>query len=230
MELVLETTAKRAYRSLRHQILSNELKPGQQLPQQRLAKHLGIGTVPLREAMIRLECEGLVESVPQWGARVRVWTLERWHHLFELRVAIELQTARLCAERATDRELEELMSEARELDAFFDATPQDFAQMAARDAALHHRIAQLARSPLLLEQFERGQVLGQMVYLTIRYDTDYKQEPPHPHVDLVKALATRNVDLVRETMQWHLDVTGNEVRMRAKEWGLIEPNESNERV
>ena len=228
MEMVLETTATRAYRSLRHQILSNELKPGQQLAQQRLAKHLGIGTVPLREAMVRLECEGLVESVPQWGARVRVWTLERWQHLFDLRVAIELQTARLCAERATDRELEDLMVQAREVDAFFDATPQDFEQMAARDTALHQRIAVLARSPMLLEQFDRAHVLGQMVFLTMRYTTDMVQEPPHPHVDLVKALATRNLDLVRETMQWHLDLTGNEVRARAKEWGLVKPSEGEE--
>ena len=72
MEMVLETTATRAYRSLRQRILANELKAGQQLPQQRLAKQLGIGTVPLREAMVRLECEGLVESVPQWGARARL--------------------------------------------------------------------------------------------------------------------------------------------------------------
>jgi DNA-binding GntR family transcriptional regulator len=228
MEMVLETTATRAYRSLRHRILNNDLKPGQQLPQQRLAKQLGIGTVPLREAMVRLECEGLVESVPQWGARVRVWTLERWQHLFDLRVAIELQTARLCAERATDRELEELMIQASELDAFLDATPQDFSQIAARDAALHQRIAELARSPLLLEQFERAHVLGQMVYLTIRYTADVIQEPPHPHVDLVKALASRNLNLVRETMQWHLECARNEVQAQAKEWGLIGPSEGEE--
>lgn len=211
MDEELVTVATKAYRSLRRRILQGELEPGQQLAQQRLARQMSIGTNPLREAMVRLECDGLIEIVPQWGARVRAWSDERIAHLYDLREAIECQTARLCALRASEEQLAGLAASSSEVDAIDDAVMSDtrrrdfVKEVIPWDARFHLRIAELAASPLLLEQFERQNVMMQMVRAMRLAGPDFPTEHlEHSHANLAKAIATRDPDVAAAVMREHI--------------------------
>ena len=71
------TSAERTHATLRDLIMGGDLDPGARLGEVELADRLGVSRTPVREALSRLAAEGLVEIVPNRGARVATWTVEK---------------------------------------------------------------------------------------------------------------------------------------------------------
>src|SRR5947208_6718777 len=111
--------ADRAYAAIREEILRGQLRPGTPLSRRRLARELGMSVLPVTDALRRLEVDGLVESRARAGTRVRVPEEKDVRELYELREALETQSARLFAERATDAQRQEIQQLAAQLDAAF---------------------------------------------------------------------------------------------------------------
>lgn len=89
---------RKVYKRLRAAIVSGELPSGQQLTEARIADELGVSKTPVREALIRLQSEGLVEIIPYRGARVHTPSVAEIREVLELRLCIEEYIARRCAE------------------------------------------------------------------------------------------------------------------------------------
>lgn len=85
----LHTRAQWVDNRLRQAILSGELAPGEKIRPAELAARFGVSATPLREAILRLEADGLVESVPQRGARVTPLSRDKLNELYELRLLLE---------------------------------------------------------------------------------------------------------------------------------------------
>jgi DNA-binding GntR family transcriptional regulator len=101
------TTAEAVYRTLRHGIVHGQLAPGERLRSDALANELRVSRTPVREALRKLEAEGLVE---QSGSRlvVRALSEQDLTELFYVREALEGMAARLAAENATPSEIAEI--------------------------------------------------------------------------------------------------------------------------
>ncbi len=99
-ELVLE--------KLREAILSGRFQPGQRLIERELVEQLGVSRTPIREALRKLELEGLVTTVPYKGPVVTLPTLEDARELYEVRAALEGQATALLAACAQPHDLEQL--------------------------------------------------------------------------------------------------------------------------
>ena len=112
----VETLTRRVYETLRDEIISGKLEPGDRLARKKVAERLGVSPMPITEALYMLEVDGLVESKPLRGCRVRPLTLDSIENGLALREAIECHTARLCAEKASDAELTRLTALAKQLD------------------------------------------------------------------------------------------------------------------
>ena len=97
-----------AVSTLREAILTGELASGTRLRQVQLASQLGISRTPLREALMKLEQEGLIELLPGGGLRVRLLDLDEAVELYDLREVLDGLAARLAAQRVTDREFREI--------------------------------------------------------------------------------------------------------------------------
>src|SRR5579863_3793778 len=98
-----------AYVIVRERILRGELAIGQVISRRKLAAELGMSFLPVTEALIRLENEGLLESRPRAGTRVKVPTRQDVEGHYVVREALEAQAAMLFAERAQRGERSELM-------------------------------------------------------------------------------------------------------------------------
>ena len=96
---VEDLTAK-AYRSLRRMIVEGRVHPRQRLSHRTLAKDLGIGRSPVRDALLQLEAEGLIEHRPNSGIYLRELTPRELEGLYELRLVNEPYAAEKAAERA----------------------------------------------------------------------------------------------------------------------------------
>jgi DNA-binding GntR family transcriptional regulator len=98
------TASDTIYRAIREGIVSGHYAPGERLVHRQLAKHFSSSSIPVLEALRRLEGEGLVVSQPNVGARVKVWTEEDIIATYMAREALEGVTCRLFAINASPKE------------------------------------------------------------------------------------------------------------------------------
>src|SRR5918995_2115523 len=100
--------AAEAYGYVRERILRGQLPMGQVISRRKLAAELGMSFLPVSEALLRLEFEGLLESRPRAGTRIRIPSREDVKGHYVVREALEVQAARLFATVATSGERAEL--------------------------------------------------------------------------------------------------------------------------
>ena len=138
------------YRRLVRAIVELRLHPGEQLRERRLAEQMGVSKTPIREALVRLEKEGLVTVAPYRGAIVRGYTHRDIREIYELRELLEGFCARYAAMRVSDADEADLRANVHrsrallaagatdELPAVFD----EFGRILHRQA-VGHRIGHL---------------------------------------------------------------------------------------
>jgi DNA-binding GntR family transcriptional regulator len=144
------TSAERVANDLRAGILHGRLAAGARLGEVELAERLGVSRTPVREALTRLAAEGLVEIVPNRGARVATWTVAELEGVFDLRVSLEPRLAGLAAGAATDADVAALDELAHRMIAVGTPGPrQDLDALVPLNRAFHDRLVALADHPTL---------------------------------------------------------------------------------
>jgi DNA-binding GntR family transcriptional regulator len=106
--------------ALREAILSGDLRPGEPLPQGQLADQLRVSRIPLRDALRRLETEGLVHFGPRRGARVAALAPDDVREIYELRILLEERTMRHAIEALDDAAIQRLVQMSERMDALTD--------------------------------------------------------------------------------------------------------------
>ncbi|MGX9947915.1 GntR family transcriptional regulator [Bradyrhizobium denitrificans] len=134
--------ADRAYRVLEELIVTLELQPGAALSEQALANRLNMGRTPIREALRRLEREGLVLILPRRGVLVSELNVHKQLSLLEMRRETERLLARLSAERATPEQRKEFASIGSNLRQLTDADETIFGRWDNRLTELEYEAAQ----------------------------------------------------------------------------------------
>ena len=137
---------------LRYAIISRQLKPGEHLRELPLANRFGVSRVPVREALIRLEHEGLVRGEPRRGAFVVGMTLADIRELYEVRAILEVRGARLAAEGAAPENLANLRRITQ--DFRVEAERGDSESLAGVDIAFHREVMTAAHHRRLLATWE----------------------------------------------------------------------------
>ena len=108
--------SEEAYGSIKDRILRGEFPLGTPLKRRDLAEELGISLVPVSEALQRLEIDGLVETEPRKGTRVRIPSPQDLKGHTVVRAALECESARLCSQAATPQERRDILERAAYLD------------------------------------------------------------------------------------------------------------------
>ena len=182
--------------ALRDLIARGELAPGTLLRQREIAQRFEVSPTPVREALRRLESEGLVSYDVHRGSRVATIDLEEQEENFRILAALEALASSLAAAKVTDSDLDEI----RRLE-------QAFAECSDGDAALKHanrdfhfRIYECARSPLLLS-------LMRVLWRAFPNGPQYWRphgESVEQHHQLGAALAARDTDAAAEITRHHV--------------------------
>ena len=226
MDEPLNSLVDQGYVAIREDILRGRLRPGMPLSRRRLAEELGMSVVPIAEALRRLEDDRLVESRARAGTRVRVHTEEDVRALYELREALETQSARLFCQRATPGQRQEVRRLAEQLDVLFSRLASgDDAEFGyavhTHHVQFHMRIAEYARSPLLRSMIERQHVL----ILNWLFDLTGRRTPLPPkfHARLAEALGSKEVERADAAMRAHvryglMEISGELGTLAASEW------------
>jgi len=158
---------------LRYAIISRQLKPGEHLRELPLANRFGVSRVPVREALIRLEHEGLVRGEPRRGAFVVGMTLADIRELYEVRAILEVRGARLAAEGAAPENLANLRRITQ--DFRVEADRGDSESLAGVDIAFHREVMTAAHHRRLLATWEPlSGIIQTLLTLTNERSTQYK--------------------------------------------------------
>src|SRR5215470_6942245 len=194
--------AAEAYVILRERILRNELPIGKVISRRKLATELGMSLLPVSEAFLRLEFEGLLESRPRAGTRVRIPTEQDVRGHYIMRQALEAEAARLFAEAATPRERLELQKLAGRVDMLSRHTDGNRFLYLSLHEKLHRRIAECTRCQPLVDAIQRNHVLASTWLCTPK---PASAGPSHRHQDLAEALAAGDRSRAAEAMLDHVN-------------------------
>jgi DNA-binding GntR family transcriptional regulator len=178
-----------AFGGLRQAILSGDLAPGQRLVEEELAGTLGVTRQSLRAALLDLTADGLVERIPNRGARVRVVTAEEAVAITECRMALEALCAAKAAERVTDDEAAQLRELAEELKrSVAEGNPQKYSEL---NWELHRRFCVISGQAVAVGLLERlhAQLVRHQFQLALRPGRPELSLPEH--VAIAHAVADR---------------------------------------
>jgi len=199
--------ATTAYTQIRDEILRGTFAIGDILSRRRLAELLNMSFVPITEALQRLEAEGLVESRPRIGTRVRVPTEEDIKGTYLICEALEVQSARLCAANLTTSEKKVLRMSAEHLDQLYQAgqsgddAPFLFS-VHTYHMQFHMRIAEFAGCAKLSKAIERERVL---VFNWLYGGSNRRPvSQPNSHSKLAAAICSGNILKADEAMRAHI--------------------------
>lgn len=188
---------------LRNSILNGELKPGERLMEVQLAEQLGVSRTPVREAIRKLELEGLVVMVARKGAYVADVSVKDILDVLEVRSVLEGLAASLAAERITEEELEKLELISYKFNRYLEN--DDTEGMIEMDVQFHDQIIESTRNPKLIHI---AQSLQEQVHrFRVTYFSELgKYSGIHSeHQAILEAIANRDAAEAQRVAQEHVD-------------------------
>jgi len=193
----------RAYEALRLAILGGDYSPGQRLVEEELAAVFDVTRASLRAALLDLTAEGLVERVPNRGARVRVVSTEEAVAITECRMALEALCAVKAAQNVTDAEASELRLLGESMTKAVAA--QDAPKYSDLNHQMHRRVREISGQQVALGLLER--LNAQLV----RFQFQIAHRPGRPehslgqHLAIIDAVAGRRPADAEAAMRRHLE-------------------------
>lgn len=198
------TSSLRVSEELREAILSGEFEPGERLRTVLLAKRFGSSRTPVREALVQLEGEGLVDIEPRRGALVRSFASADLIDLYEIRALLEPAAAARAALRAQEHQLARL----RELVALSDArvgrARGAIDDQIAWNQEIHAIVIEAARSPRLSAALRATAGIPRAFRTAFWRDDDHRAFSQTCHRELVSALGARSSERAEAVMRVHI--------------------------
>lgn len=191
------------FKTLRQAILKGELKPGERLMEIHLAKKLGVSRTPIREAIRKLELEGLVIMIPRRGAVVAEITEKNMRDVLEVRRALEELAVQLACERISEPEILELKQAAEKFKSVSEG--EDLVKIAAADEAFHDVIFKSTDNARLIQLLNN---LREQIY---RYRLEYlKKAEFRPlllkeHQEIIERITVRDKEKATRSIDKHID-------------------------
>ena len=191
------------FNRLRQSILIGELKPGERLMELHLANRLGVSRTPIREAIHKLEQEGLVTIIPRRGAEVAQITEKSMNDVLEVRRALDA----LCVELACERITEEGLTTLREACENFEQCVRtgDSKQIAQADVALHDIIVQATGNQRLIQLVNN--LSEQMYRYRFEYikDSSQHQTLVEEHRIIYQSIVRKDKETAAAAARTHID-------------------------
>lgn len=191
------------FNTLRQAILKGELAPGERLMEIQLAERLGVSRTPIREAIRKLELEGLVLMIPRKGAEVAKISEKSLRDVLEVRRSLEELAIELACLRMLPDEVEELERRQEDFkEAVLSGTPMEIAET---DEAYHDVIYKGTCNDRLVQMINN--LREQMYRYRLEYikDEDKRQVLLLEHDNILEAVRKRQVEEAKEAMREHID-------------------------
>lgn len=227
-----------AYDYIRKRILSGEFPPGTSLMTEELAEHIKVSRTPVRDALRKLEMDGLVTIRAHLGANVKQLQLKEFREMCDLRLALESHAAGLAAKNHSEtdlREIEFALEAMRRLTDQIIAAPQEqplLSELVKEDVRFHIAIMTAAKNELMKKEILRLHLInrvlvvvtspGQTVVSKVTSD-DRRRAVLAMHDAIYAAIAASDAVAAKRQMEFHLQelIDHNLLLMTRAETGVL---------
>lgn len=195
--------SERAYLELKSRILTLQLRPGAFLNESMLSEMLGIGRMPVHQAVHRLHSEGLVEVLPRKGLVIRPDSLNDMLALIEARLAMEPNITALAAQRATDGQvasLKRLVAETKKI-----VNQSERASFMKLDRAFHGLIADAAGNRILADAQRPLHERSELIWHLRVMKEDGLVVNQREHLGILNAIIEHDPTAAHDAMAAHLN-------------------------
>lgn len=206
--LASERTGNLIAHEIRRAIIEGRVSPGEVLREEQLARELGTSRTPVREALIELRNEGLVEARATRRAVVRAYNEQELHDIYGLRAALEAHAARLAAQRAapaTIRELDASIERFRKLAGHED---DNVDELVSENLVFHAVIADATGVPRLKKMIDQVMVVPKRYRAYAAYVPEHRGTVDTHHCSIADAIRRRDSDAAGTLMDQHVRWTG----------------------
>ncbi len=191
------------FNTLRQAILRGELKPGERLMEIQLANKLGVSRTPIREAIRKLELEGLVLMIPRKGAEVAEITEKSLRDVLEVRRALEELAVELVCVKITDEQIQDLKGAAEDFKASL--KEGDITRIAEADVKFHDVIYMATDNQKLIQLLNN--LREQMYRYRVEYlkRSDFHQQLIDEHEEIIETIENGQKERAVQVVCQHVD-------------------------
>lgn len=207
--IVIRNLSDQLAELVRDRILSGEVPVDLPIRQDALAAELGVSKIPLREALTRLEQEGLLRSQANRGYFVRSLSAEEAEEVYAIRLKLEPETTALAAQRADEKQQQNAREALKELEKAADTRR---AGVGACNRAFHVALMRPANQPITLSILERLQVLSERYVRKHLEQIGRDERARDEHRELLRAWLDRDQDKIVEFTHEHIALTLEDLR------------------
>lgn len=209
MSIVVRTLSEQVFEIIRERIITGVLPREVPIRQDALANELGVSKIPLREALARLEQEGLLTSQANRGYFVRPMSAAEAEEIFELRLVLEPPAAARAAERADDVDRAATIAAFEALDS---AASNNLASVASCNRSFHTALVRPSGRLLTTQLVERLTVLSER-YVIAHLQPAGREDRAHlEHRDLLDAWLAGDGPTVERLLSAHIQATLDDLR------------------
>jgi DNA-binding GntR family transcriptional regulator len=187
---------------IRQAVIDGRIAPGQRLKEAELAQQLGISRTPIREALLVLQTEGLLEATPNRGATVRAYDAAELEEMYELRAVLEGHAARRAAARVNAAQLDELRASCDRFALLLES--DDLTALVAENNLFHDVILDAAGSERLRGMVRQVVALALVYRSYVGYSPAQASASLHTHLQLVTALEQGDGERAELVMREHV--------------------------
>lgn len=190
------------FETIRNAIVSGNLKPGERVMEVQMAESLGVSRTPVREAIRKLELEGLIIMLPRKGAYVADLSVKDLTEVMEIRASLEGLAAGLASIRIDAAEIEELEIYALK---FHKSIDEDVDALILRDFEFHDAIFKASRNERLIQLnnnlIEQVQRFREIYHKKVNKSKETSRE----HYAIVEAISNGDVDKAEKLARIHIE-------------------------
>ena len=190
------------FNTLRQAILRGEMEPGERLMEIQLAQKLGVSRTPIREAIRKLELEGLVIMIPRKGAEVAHITEKDMRDVLEVRCTLEELAVALACKNVTPERIMDLRAANKVFESAI--VSKDVVNIVDADVQFHDTIYAMTDNDMLI------QIINKLREQMYRYRLEYVKDARthsiliNEHNDIIQKLADKDVEGAKMFMRQHI--------------------------
>jgi DNA-binding GntR family transcriptional regulator len=188
---------------IRQAIIDGRLPPGRRLKEEELARELGISRTPVREALLMLHAEGLIDVAPNRGAAVRSHSVEDLDDLYQLRAVLEGYATRRAAARLSDDAIASLRESCERFDGLL-ADSADMSALVKENLVFHQTILEHSGSARLTGMVRQVIELPLVYRSYVWYSPEQQRISAHYHRQITRALEARDAERAELVMKEHI--------------------------
>lgn len=201
-----------AYNYILEGIVSGSFEPGMRIPTEWVADALGISRMPVRDALRRLEADGVVTIFANRGASIAEYSIDEVIELTEMRAVLEGLAARVALPTMGDEEIEELVH----LEQRLQKTKGDLARWTSCHDDFHNYLTSLSRRPLLMQQTKRIRLMLRPYFRYFYQQSRELEVPGIEHQLIINAVKRRDAEELEKTVRTHATVNAQKVAQFAR--------------